>query len=114
MIHDVTIPFSFDTTPIEEQIAKIGEQEAKRVIREVVTEGIKSVMPMKYSYGYYTKDKTDEVDWRKYISDYMDEWMREHAEEVVDEAALLLVAKASRKKAWREVLAEVKAEGDGE
>ena len=114
MIHDVTIPFSFDTTPIEEQIAQIGEQETKRVIREVVTEGIKSVMPMKYSYGYYTKEETGEIDWRKYVSDYMGEWMSDHAEEVIDEAALLLAAKASRKKAWREVLAEVKAESEDE
>lgn len=33
-------------------------------------------------------------------------------QEVIDEAALLLAARAGRKKAWREVLAEVKEQMD--
>lgn len=110
MIHDVTIPFSFDTSPIEEHIASIGEQEVGKIIEETVRKGIASVMPKRTSYGYYSKDKLEEIDWRRFINDTFHEWLDANRQEIMDEAALLLAMKTSRKKAWREVLAELKEE----
>lgn len=111
MIHDVTIPFSFDTSPIERQIASIGEQEVLRIIREVTKSGIYSVMPKKN--GWYrdsTPKSDDEVDWNSYIKRNFDKWIAANSQEIVDEAALLLAMRGSRKKAWREVLEELKEE----
>lgn len=116
MIHDVTIPFSFDTSPIEAQLASIGEREVGKVIESVTKQGIYGVMPKKGGYGYYNSGKPksdDEIDWRKFIEDRFAKWLDSHAQEVIDEAALLLAARVGRKKAWREVLAELKEESDG-
>lgn len=111
MIHNVTIPFSFDTSPIEQQIASIGEDEVRKVVDAVVKRGISEALPTGY---YYSKpaDGMPNVNWRMYIGDYMDEWMERHKQEVIDEAALLMAMRAGRKKAWREVLAELREDGE--
>jgi hypothetical protein len=117
MIHDVTIPFRFDTTPIENQIANIGEQEVKSIIREVTLNGIYSVMPSK-RHGIYggslTPTKDDEVNWKAYVDDRMYKWLDAHRQEIVDEAALLVAMRAGRTTQWRKVLEELKAERDAE
>lgn len=116
MIHDVTIPFSFDTSPIEAQIEAIGEKEVSKVIESVTKQGIYGVMPKKGGYGYYNSGKPksdDEIDWCKFIEDRFAKWLDSHSQEIIDEAALLLATRAGRKKAWREVLAELKEESDG-
>lgn len=117
MIHDVTIPFSFDTTPIERQIANIGEQEVKNIIREVTLNGIYSALPTK-NFGYYgkplTPTKDGEVNWKAYVDERMYEWLTMHKQEVIDEAALLIAMRAGRTAKWRKVLEELKAERDAE
>lgn len=116
MIHDVTIPFSFDTSPIEKQIANIGEQEVMGLIREVTLNGIYSALPNKND-GYYrsnTPTKDSDINWKRYLDERMDKWLDQHKQEVIDEAAVLMAMRASRKKAWREVLEELKAERDAE
>lgn len=114
MIHDVTIPFSFDTSPIERQIASIGESEVKGFIREVTLNGIYSVMPSKRTgyYHYLTPTKDSEVNWKAYVDERMQKWLDAHRQEIVDEAALLLAMRAGRTKRWREVLDELRAERD--
>lgn len=116
MIHDVTIPFSFDTSPIEAQVANIGEQEVAKIIDSVVRQGIADVLPTTYKYDRYAPNGhgRSEVNWHKYVNDYMDKWMERHAQEVVDEAALLMAMRGGRKKAWREVLEELREERDAE
>ena len=88
MIHDVTIPFSFDTTPIENQIANIGAQEVKSIIREVTLNGIYSALPSKRN-GYYnslTPTKDSDINWKSYVDDRMYKWLDAHRQEIVDEA----------------------------
>lgn len=116
MIHNVTIPFSFDTSPIEEQVAQFGEDEAKKAIREAVMNGLLSVLPGK-DRGYYRNPKPNndkEIDWKRYVDERMDAWIDGHMEDIVDEAALLMAMRAGRNKKWREVLDELKAERDAE
>lgn len=112
MIHNVTIPFAFDTSPIEQQIAKIGQQEVIESIHAIVKEGILSAMPKKSRYSYTSeKPKTfDEIDWVRVVTDRLDRFFESHAETIIDEAALLLAKRASRKKSWREALDELKEE----
>ena len=111
MIHDVTIPFSFDTSPIENQIAAIGQSEVLKVIEKVTKQGIYSVLPKKNRYSYRDTPKNDdEIDWSEVINNQFGKWLDSHSQEIIDEAALLLATKARRKKAWREVLAELKDE----
>ena len=112
MIHDVTIPFRFDTSPIEQQIANIGEQEAERVVSSTVKMAIADALPKKYrSYGYSTDDS--EIDWKRFIGERLDGWIDGHKQEIIDEAAMLLAMRASRRVAWREVLDEYRKEADG-
>lgn len=115
MIHDVTIPFSFDTTPIENQIANIGEQEVAKAIEATVREGIYSALPKKN--GWYrdnTPKSDDEIDWAWFMKDRFEKWLDLHTQEIVDEAAVLMAMRGGRKKAWREVLDELRAERDAE
>lgn len=116
MIHDVTIPFCFDTSPIERQVAELGRDEVAKVVDSVVRQGIAEALPRDYGYGPYGNDKygKPKVNWHKYVNDYMDKWMERHAQEVVDEAALLVAMRGSRKKKWREVLDELREERDAE
>lgn len=114
MIHDVTIPFSFDTTPIERQIANIGEQEVKKLIHDVVLKGIYSVLPKKNGWYRDTPKKDDEVNWKQYLDSELDKWFEKNSQAIIDEAALLMAMRAGRKKAWREVLEELKAERDAQ
>lgn len=103
---EVLVPFSFDTTPIEAMMAEQGKQEVLRVIENLVMDAIDKNLPKKsVGYGYSAEQVTD---WRGYLDGCIKSWLDAHSEEVIDEAAMLLAAKASRKKAWREVLAEVK------
>lgn len=111
---EFVIPFAFDTTPLEKVIQNQGEQEVKRIIEDMVREGVKDAMPKK-SNGYAYMSGNDpklsvEIDWRKFVENRFDRWLDQHQQEIIDEAALLMAAKGSRKKAWREVLAEVKAD----
>lgn len=112
MIHDVTIPFSFDTSPIEQQIAKIGQREVANAINAIVKEGILSAMPKKSCYSYTSeKPKTfDEIEWGRVVIDRLNAFFESHSEEIIDEAALILAKRASRKKSWRETLDELKEE----
>ena len=117
MVHNVTIPFSFDTSPIEAQIAKIGAEELGKAIGDIVRNGIYSAMPKKnryYSYNSNHPKSDDEIDWVSVIRDWHKDWLDAHSQEVIDEAAMLLAMKVSRKKAWRETLEEFKAERDAE
>lgn len=110
MIHEVTIPFAFDTSPIENQIAAIGQSEVLKVVEKVIKQGVYKVLPKKPPhYSYYEKVKSDDdIDWSSLIRDMFSKWLDSHTQDIVDEASLLLAMKASRKKAWREILAELK------
>lgn len=105
MIHDVTIPFSFDTSPIERQIASIGEGEVRKIVDKMVKKGIDDVMPT----GYWDK----EPNWGAYLKERVVDWLNDHKQEVIDEAALLLAARAGRTKAWRDVLDELREADNG-
>lgn len=109
---EITIPFAFDTTPIEHMMRDHGVEEAMKILREIVEENAISQIPKMRENHYYVKNGND-PDWKGYMNDIARKWLDEHAQEIVDEAALLLAAKAGRKKAWREVLAEIRSE-DGE
>ena len=112
MIHNVTIPFSFDTSPIEQQIAQIGQREVANAINAIVKESILTTLPKRSRYSYTTeRPKTyDEIDWSRVVIDRLNAFFESHSEEIIDEAALLLAKRASRKKSWREALDELKEE----
>lgn len=116
MIHDVTIPFIFDTSPIEAQVAEIGREEVAKVVDAVVKKGIADALPADYGYNPYGTDRkgNPKVNWKRYIDGFMDKWMERHAQDIIDEAAVLMAMRCGRKKAWREVLEELKAERDAE
>lgn len=103
---EIVIPFAFDTAPIEELLQEQGEQEVMRIIEKLVMDGIKGVLPQKVQYGYGGTEH--EIDWRKFLENRFTRWLDDHQQEIIDEAALLMAAKGGRKKAWREVLAEVR------
>jgi hypothetical protein len=107
---EVVIPFTFDTTPIEQMMQENAEQEVTRIITELVEEKVNAVLPVK-NEGFGVTRKVP--DWREFLEQSFGIWLDEHQKEIIDEAALLLAAKAGRKKAWREVLKEMQDEGEG-
>lgn len=105
---EIVIPFAFDTAPIEKLLEERGEAEVMRILSEKVDSAVIANLPMKNDgYGYNAKKVPD---WRGFLENRFYRWLDEHTQEIIDEAALLMAAKGSRKKAWREVLAEVKAD----
>lgn len=110
---EIVIPFAFDTAPIEKLLQEQGEQEVMRIIEKLVMDGVRASMPQKVQYGYsgyQQQKKASEVDWHKFIENRFTRWLDDHQQEIIDEAALLMAAKGGRKKAWREVLAEIRDE----
>lgn len=108
MRHELTIPFSFDTGPIEAMLAKVGEDEVRKMIEQITRDGINKALSNVYGYEWYRNQK--DVNWKKVIGDRIDSFIERNRQEVVDEAALLMAMRGSRKKAWREVLEELKEE----
>lgn len=107
---EIVIPFAFDTAPMEEFLKEQGLDEVKNVIKDTVKDGLRNILPKKYSYGYGSSEPS--VDWKRYLDDTFRSWLDDHSQEVIDEAALLLAARVGRKKAWRDLLAEIKEDSD--
>lgn len=105
---EIVIPFAFDTAPMESFIKEQGLDEVKRVIREMTEDGVRETLPKKY-IGY---SPTSNVDWKTYFDMNFNQWLNNHAEEIIDEAALLMAMRAGRNKKWRDVLEEFKSERD--
>lgn len=97
---EIVIPFAFDTAPIESRledeafdiIVKRLEDEARQKINEKLPK----------TYG--------KINWESYIAWQMRAFLDDHADEVVETAALLLAKKARDKRQWRKVLEEMKEE----
>lgn len=105
---EIVIPFAFDTAPIEKLLQEQGEKEVMRILAEKVDAAVIANLPTKTDgYGYNAKRVTD---WRGFLENRFTRWLDEHQQEIIDEAALLMAAKGGRKKAWREVLAEMRDE----
>lgn len=107
---EVVIPFTFDTTPIEQMMQENAEQEVIRIITELVEEKVNAVLPVK-NEGFGVTRKVP--DWREFLERSFGLWLDDHQQEIMDEAALLMAMRASRKKAWRDVLQELRDEGEG-
>lgn len=105
---EIVIPFAFDTAPIEKLLEEQGEAEVMRILAEKVDAAVIANLPTKHDgYGYYAKQVPD---WRGFLENSFSRWLDEHQQEIIDEAALLMAARGGRKKAWREVLAEMRDE----
>lgn len=106
---EIVVPFAFDTAPIEARLREYGEEEVDRMLKQLVDDHVTAALPKKQDYyGHRTKD----VDWAGILKSYLFDWLVDHSQEIIDEAALLLAARAAKKKPWREVLAELKEGGN--
>lgn len=112
MNHEIMIPFNFDTSFIEKKLQDDGYDEVTRQLTEKSEKQMMRQLPTKGGgYDRWNKKPIEkEIDWRKFFSDKMDGWFEawifEHGQEIIDEAALLMVKRGASRKAWREVLAE--------
>jgi hypothetical protein len=106
MRHEITIPFCFDTTPIEQTLDKIGAEELEKAIRQLVERKVDECLPKTPDYGFHDV----KTNWKLYLDGKVTEWLDEHAEEIIDEAAMLMAERAARKRKWREVLKDIKEE----
>jgi hypothetical protein len=104
---EITVPFAFDTTPIEMLLQEHGMEEAMKVLERLVKENLESQLPKRRDY-YGNELPSAKPDWKKLAEDLYEKFLEKHMEEIIDEAALLLAMKATRKKQWREVLRELK------
>ena len=106
---EIVIPFAFDTAPLEARLRDHGEEEVTRILRDMVRDNLVACVPKKEDY--YGRE-TGDPNWSRLMRDYFREWLDGHAEEIVDEAALILAQRGSSKRRWRDVLREVKEEQD--
>lgn len=105
---EITVPFAFDTTPIEKMLQEHGREEAMRILERMVEENVIAQVPKKETYY----GRTNDPDWQRLLTDRLKSWLDDHAEEIIDEAALLLAAKGGRRGRWRDFLKEVKEGSD--
>lgn len=107
----LTIPIEFDTSAIESRLETDGYEMVIESITKAVMTSILKCLPGE-PRGYYSGNSAprsfDEVNWSKFVGQRLDLWMQEHAEEVVDEAAILLAQKGARKRKWRDLVHELK------
>ena len=104
---EVTIPFSFDTAPIEQMLQEIGSDEVKRKVDKLVEEHVSDAVPRAYNgWG----ERNGKPDWNALVKSRIDAVLEKHADIIIDEAAMLLAMRAGSKKKWRDVLAEYKEE----
>ena len=104
---ELVIPFAFDTAPLEARLREHGEEEVTKILHDVVRRNLISCVPVKEDYyGNATKDPN----WSRLMRDCFREWLDEHAEEIVDEAAMMLAQRGHSKRRWRDVLTEAKEE----
>lgn len=103
---EITVPFTFDTAPIEQKLQDIGASEVEGKVDELIRTHVDDILP-KSGGTWMEKPKPD---WGRYLNDRMHVFFDEHSQEIIDEAAMLLAMRASRRKQWREVMAEYKEE----
>jgi siroheme synthase (precorrin-2 oxidase/ferrochelatase) len=103
---EITVPFTFDTAPIEQKLQDIGANEVEGRVDELIRSHVDAVLP-KSGGTWMEKPKPD---WGQYLNDRMHTFFDEHSQEIIDEAAMLLAMRASRRKSWREVMVEYKEE----
>lgn len=106
---EIVVPFAFDTTPIEERLREHGEEEVERLLRQLVHDQVIAALPKKTDYYGH---KTKVTDWSGIMKSYFLDWLNDHSQEIIDEAALLMAARAAQKRPWREVLASIKEDGN--
>ena len=102
---EILIPFTFDTTPIEEKMGMLSEADVSEKVSEIIEQRVAEQLPMKYD-GFNGRTSTD---WKSYINDRFYEWLNDHAQDIIDEAAMLLATRGFRKKEWKQVLKEMRA-----
>ena len=103
---EIVIPFAFDTTPIEQKLQDVGTSEVNRRVDELIEQKVYDSLPkVVRSWNGDT-----ETDWKSYIDSRIDAYLDEHVSEVIETAAILMAARGSRRKAWKDVLAEYKEE----
>jgi hypothetical protein len=104
---EVTIPFMFDTTPIEQALEQVAEEEVRRKVDKLIERHVSDAVPRAYNGWGEDKGKPD---WSALIRERIDAILERHADKIIDEAALLIAMRASSKRKWRDVLAECKEE----
>lgn len=101
---EILIPFTFDTTPIEAKMGMLSEDEVAKKVDEIIEQKVAEQLPKKYD-SWNSKGVTD---WKSYLDNKFYEWLNDHAQDIIDEAAMLLATRGFRKKEWKQILKEVK------
>jgi hypothetical protein len=104
---EITIPFSFDTAPIEQMLQEVSKDEVTRKVDEIVKEGVLSALPEAYSSGW---GGTGKPDWNTYVRNRTDAFIAKNADTIIDRASVLLAMRGATKRPWKDVLAEYKEE----
>lgn len=104
---EIVIPFTFDTAPIEQMMQEQGMDEAHKILERIVQEQVIDKVPKERDYYGYERAGA-RPDWKGLLEQRIDKFVSDNAETIIDEAALLLVMRGSRKAKWRDVLAEYK------
>ena len=115
MNHEIMIPFNFDTSFIERKLQDDGYNEVLRQLVNKADEQMMKQLPTKGGYDHWAKKQVEkQIDWHKFFNDrinrWFNDWIAEHGQEIIDEAALLMAKRGASRKAWREVLSEYQDE----
>ena len=114
MVFEFPVSFSLDTSAIDSRLEHdaydaIITQMAMEIEKKIIKE-----LPAKRTRSYYETiipKSLDDIDWTTFAAQRLDKWLVDHAQDIIDEAAILLAQKAIKKKAWRDVLHELRESG---
>lgn len=119
MQHVINIAFDFDDRSISDYVERHAKDDIRdTAVAEIMDQIRKSGLPTRpYPASRALGAKGPSVDWHAVVQDRVDHeidlFLDDHAQDVIDEAALLVARRVERRKSWRETLADVHAEADG-
>lgn len=100
MQHIINVAFDFDDNSVKQYI----EKQAISDVRNQLVADARKHMPT----DDYGRDG-----WRQHIDMWVGDYLDEHSREVVDLAVLTLARRVERRKAWKDALADARAELEG-
>lgn len=103
MEHIVSLSFEFDDAKCREIAENTVNQEMQTIIKNIVLDQIAPE-----GYTYYSQKL--ERNWKRFynmINEHMENFIKEHGEEIIERAATKVADSVKRTKVWKEKYSEI-------
>lgn len=102
----MTIPFEFDTGPIERRLQENGYELVMLSLTDKCEAKMLSTLSKKGGYWRETPETWDEVDWKDIVYRRINQAIDDNVDEIIQLAALMLAKRVGSRKKWKEIADE--------